>query len=225
MPGFIVATASKRRSGSPPPTPITVKSVGVVAETAGTTLTVPIGALVSGDYAVMVVNTTNNSTLSPGNGWTEFGTPYLEGSGYYHFLWKKASGSESAGNQNVTVSAGAIGAAAVFQGDTANSAPATVVSQSNTSAASYYATGTLSTAGVYGIFAQIYAARSNAGTYTNTGTLSATSVTGQYSTTTLVTGRYATYTSTVASGSGTIRANFSSGTSTNVVHAILIPPL
>lgn len=216
--------ANRRRTSA---VPITFKSAGAKVETATSTLAVPIPALVAGDYAVMVIGTSTVTALAPGNGWAEFGTPVLDGGGYYHFLWKKATGTEAAGNQNVGLNTSTIGfgSCLVFQGDSANTAPSSVLSVSNGSSGAY-PSPSISTAGMWAMFALIYAARSIGASYPTTGSLAATSTVGlaAFGTMTAFTGRWASYSSIVTGGTGTVAPPYASSTSTSTAFAILIPP-
>src|SRR5690606_5755222 len=201
----------------------TRKSEGAIATTTGTSLSVPVPALATGDYQVMWLLQGASETPPTISGWTLAYSEPNQAGGVGCIYYRVAGSSASATNQAVTVVSGGAAAKVSVWSNAGTDAP-TVTTRVVESSATFNETPALNLPNPRGVlvFGFINAVRT-AGNVSTNGTITATATARAFESI-LSAYQLSTYTAAVTSaGGGTIRRAFTGGGTTAWTFAVVIP--
>lgn len=204
---------------------ITVKATGNFGEQlAGTSVSIPVPAIVSGDYLVLYVLTSGSGAITPPAGWTQSGSPYAGSQLYIHTWWRYATGTASAGSISVTTPSGMSYGRVVVYENVSNVAP---VFANGGLTTTYFATNAINATGYYTIFG-VTGSVATFSSHSTNGSITVSSQTNQAwqgiptaspSGTALIGLAVVT-----AAGGGTARWNHSGSASANLSRTLLLTP-
>ena len=197
----------------------TYKSVGAIATTTTTALSVPLPAVAAGDYAVMDIFVGGSTTPPTIAGWA---LAWQESGDGRFIYWKAFTGTASATNVAVTVASGGAYGKIVVASGAGTTAP-TVVEKQVTGSPWASAALTLTGTGFAVHFSFLNAVRTQ-GTITNSGTITATNTSRAFDS---ILGAYnlQVVTSVITSaGGGAVTATYTGGSTLVDTVSVIIPP-